>query len=91
MREYLDRCSRTTHSLPGSLTWKRRNGSEIPTRCDGSLVEPGPEPVIYLRCRPRKEAVERFGSLNDTIQALSREVQQRRSAAGTKLPLPRVR
>jgi two-component system, cell cycle sensor histidine kinase and response regulator CckA len=78
VRDYLARCARTMQSLPGSLIWQRADRAVL-TRCDGSLVTAGPEPVIFLRCRQQREAIERFASLNQTIQALSREVQQRRA------------
>lgn len=83
VRAYLDRCARSKQLVPGGLTWRAWDGRPVEIRCDGAVVRPreddGPA-VVFLRCRPRTEATDQFVLLNQKIEALTKEVVERRKA-----------
>jgi signal transduction histidine kinase len=76
VRSYLAACSRTNSPIPGALV--RPDGSRI--RCDGAVVEPGAHPILLLRLTDGSTAASEFHALNERIEALHREVRQRRKA-----------
>ncbi len=80
-RHFLETASRTRSTVPGVLTWKREGGGTLETRCDAAVVEPAEgnrKAMVYVRCRPKQEALGRFLALNEQIRALSKEIQDRR-------------
>lgn len=82
VERFLHLCSRSRQLLPGALCWKSQQ-TRIDTRCDGAALRPrqGPqEALIFLRCRPRNEAVDQFIVLNQKITALSKEILERKRA-----------
>jgi signal transduction histidine kinase len=76
LRSYLAACSRTNEAIPGAI--KLRNGPRL--RCHGALVEAGERPVLLLRLQEGESAATEFHALNSRIEALNREVRERRRA-----------
>jgi len=80
---YLLLSSRTREPLPGSINLCAANGESCEMGCEGRLLRPrtADEPaVLFLVCRRKEEAAERFTLLNEKIAALSREIAERRRA-----------
>ncbi|CAN5757232.1 hypothetical protein BH23GEM9_BH23GEM9_32430 [soil metagenome] len=77
---YLSMCARTSAPLPGALSLLLADGQSARYRCQGALVQPGPDPLLLVRLVPGKTASERFLALNDKIQLLNREIHERRRA-----------
>jgi two-component system CheB/CheR fusion protein len=78
---YLKVCSRSRELIPGSLTWRTRDGQLLPYRCEGAVLQPrsgDTAACILLRCRPKEEAVHRFTLLDQKITDLTREITERK-------------
>ncbi len=76
---YLRLCSRTRDLLPGSLTFRNRRPEGIVCRVEGALLESTADSgVLILRIFSRGDATRAFRTLNERIDALNREVLQRR-------------
>jgi signal transduction histidine kinase len=78
VRRLLDQFSRSGSSVPGSV--RLAGGDMARLRCDGAVVEPGPDPLLMLRLKPGETASLRFLELNHRIAALHREIRERRRA-----------
>lgn len=81
--EYLRRCARTRSLLLGAATHHRKDGSEVPYRCEGALFEPragDAEAVILLRFLHKESSSSRFVSLTQKIGELSGEISRRQRA-----------
>jgi signal transduction histidine kinase/CheY-like chemotaxis protein len=80
---YLRLCARSRQFVPGAFSGSDGVGEPVEFRCDGAVVTArteAAEPLLFLRCRPKAEAVDRFALLNQKIAALSREVLERQKA-----------
>jgi signal transduction histidine kinase len=81
---YLQDCSRTSTFVLGALTLRAGNGqSVLHCRCEGArapTVSPGDAVHILLRLKPAEDASRSFLLLNQQIQALRKEIRQRRQA-----------
>jgi signal transduction histidine kinase/CheY-like chemotaxis protein len=78
---YLRLCSRSRQPVPGALAWPDDGRGPAQLRCDGMVLIPrdgGEAPVLFIRCRPRAEATDPFVLLNQKIEALSREIVERK-------------
>ncbi|MDP2274347.1 MAG: ATP-binding protein [Archangium sp.] len=79
--DYLRLCSRSRQLVPGAFNWRRPGGAPVETRCDGTVLVPAAptEPaLLFICCRPKAEATDHFGLLNQKIEALSHEIIERR-------------
>ncbi|HEX2077946.1 MAG TPA: ATP-binding protein [Longimicrobium sp.] len=75
--------ARSGAMLPARLVLRRPAGAAEPFRCEGAAVVPAPSrgaTLLVLRLRPHAAASEHFLHLNHRIDALSREVHDRRVA-----------
>jgi signal transduction histidine kinase len=79
VRRCLAQFSRSSSPLPSALRLADRATAQT-LRCDGALVEPGPDPLLLLRLKPGETAGVRFLALNERIAALNREIRERRRA-----------
>lgn len=77
-RSYLATCARTGSALPGSLLLRASENGRF--SCHAGAVQSGDSPVILLRFQSRHSAASQFRVLNDRIDALNREVRERRRA-----------
>ncbi len=76
---YLEVCRRTRDLSPGSLTFKNGKPDGIACRVEGALFEATPEGgLLILRLSSKGEATRAFRTLNERIDALNREVTERR-------------
>jgi signal transduction histidine kinase/ActR/RegA family two-component response regulator len=81
--EYLRLWARSRQLLPGALRFQPADGEVLDIRCDGALLEPrsdGVEGLVFVRCRPQAEATDHFVLLNQKLEALSKEIIERRKA-----------
>jgi PAS domain S-box-containing protein len=82
---YLRGCSRSKELLPGSLVFQAPSGEGLPRRAEGAVFRPrrDDEPaLILLRLTAKETAAKQFLVLNQKIEELSREVQQRKKTQG---------
>jgi len=66
----------------GSLNW-RSNGSFVRCKCEGAVLQPRSSDnpaIILLRSNPKETATSRFILLNEKIDALAKEIRERRLA-----------
>lgn len=78
---YLEVCRRTRDLSPGSLTFNNGEPDGIACRVEGALFESTPEGgLLILRLSSKREATREFRTLNERIDALNREVTERRRA-----------
>lgn len=80
-REYLRMCARSRQPVPGSFGWTDEAGQAVQLRCDGMVLLPREEDreaLLFLRCRPRVDAGDPFVLLNQKIEALTREIIERK-------------
>ena len=80
---YLQRCSKTSDPVFGSLTLRRSDGGELACRSDGCVVDPASDAsraVILLRLAPKDLSVGQFLTLNQKIEQLGREILYRKKA-----------
>lgn len=83
VHDFLRLCARSRQLMPGSFTWSGADGRPVEMRCDGAVLVPRTETspaVLFIRCRPKAEATDRFALLNQKIADLSREVLERKKA-----------
>jgi signal transduction histidine kinase len=73
----LQQFSRSSSPQPCALALA---GSGARIRCNGALVEAGPDPLLLLRLQAGESASDRFIALNERIGALNREIRERRRA-----------
>src|ERR1700679_1477149 len=79
VNRYLELCCRTRDLIPGSLTFKNRDPEGIACRVEGALFESAPDGGgLILRIFSKGEATRAFRTLNERIDALNREVMQRK-------------
>lgn len=86
---YLGACARARALLPGAFTLRAAGGARR-CRCDGALVHaaaPAEESLLLLRLRYADAASTRFVLLNQQIEELSREVNERRRIEAERLEL----
>jgi PAS domain S-box-containing protein len=70
--------------MPGSLTFRNDTPDGIACRIEGALFEPAPDGgVLILRIFSRGDATRAFRTLNERIEALNREVTQRKRTEAT--------
>jgi signal transduction histidine kinase len=86
---YLGACARGRFLLPGAFTVRGPGGAAFRCRCDGALLGAGPpdESLVLLRLRYADAASTRFVLLNQQIEELSREVDERRRVEAERLEL----
>jgi signal transduction histidine kinase len=86
---YLEACARGRFLLPGAFTVRGPAGATFRCRCDGALLCGGPpdESLVLLRLRYADAASTRFVLLNQQIDELSREVDERRRVEAERLEL----
>jgi PAS domain S-box-containing protein len=79
----LARWRRTTEFTPASLTWRLPGADSIPTRCDGALADPSGAGAgnLLVRVLPKQLSNARFFALNQKIEQLAREVNERKRMA----------
>jgi PAS domain S-box-containing protein len=80
---FLVQCQRSRELLPGALTIRRDDGSTVPCRAEGALFSPRTEAApaqVLLRLLPKEMTTSRFLVLNERIDALNREIAERRRA-----------
>lgn len=80
--QYLLRWQRTSELQPGAMVLRRRDGSSIRCRAEGALLQ-FPErrqPLILLRLLGQDTTTSHFIELNERIEALNREIAERRRA-----------
>ncbi|MGK4002843.1 ATP-binding protein [Sorangium sp. So ce1036] len=83
VQRYLGLCARSRAMVVGALAFRAGSGALRECRVDGALVRPrdGASPaLVLLRCRLKAEATPGFAVLNERIEALSREINDRRRA-----------
>lgn len=81
VQAYLRQCSRTKSFLPGALTFYQTDRGPVPFRAEGAMYagRDGDRPAqVLLRLTSKQEAESRFHALNQQINKLSLEVDQRR-------------
>lgn len=81
VQDYLRQCSRTKSFLPGLLTFYQADDVSAPFRAEGALYarRDGNTPAqVLLRLVSKQAAESRFSALNQQIDNLSKEVDQRR-------------
>lgn len=81
VQDYLRQCSRTKSFLPGLLTFYQADEVPVHFRTEGALYarRDGDTPArVLLRLVSKQAAESRFAALNQQIDKLSREVEQRR-------------
>lgn len=77
----LQRASRSTRFLPGSLTLVTGSGRVLACRCDGALYKAAPLPMLVaLRLRPKEQASSEFLALREKIRELSIQIAARKRA-----------
>lgn len=79
--DYLQSCSRSGAMTIGSLTLRTGQGTGSPFRCEGAVVRPWSKEspaLIFLRLRAKQSASTSFLLLNNKIDALGREVRERK-------------
>lgn len=78
LSDYLRTCAQSRRMILGTLTFSGHEGKDIPCRSQGAVVQPrsSENPAILL-LRLEKRAGSKFVVLNQKIQALSKEIQQR--------------
>jgi signal transduction histidine kinase len=86
---YLRACARGRFLVPGAFTVRGAAGATFRCRCDGGLLCAGPpdESLVLLRLRYADAASTRFVLLNQQIEELSREVDERRRVEAERLEL----
>ncbi len=83
VEEWLRASSRSRKLIPGSLGFRRGNGTSIHCRADGAVYSPasaGEVAAVLVRLTPRREAVDPFLDLNLRIEELKTEVGRRKQA-----------
>lgn len=81
VRDYLRLCSRTKSFLPGLLTFFQADNVQVSFRAEGALYarREGDTPAqVLLRLVSKQAAESRFAALNQQIDKLSKEIDQRR-------------
>jgi signal transduction histidine kinase/ActR/RegA family two-component response regulator len=79
--EYLQTCSSSRAMILGSLTLRTNQGEESLYRCEGAVLQPWSKQspaLIFLRLKPKQSASTSFLLLNNKIDALGREIRERR-------------
>ncbi len=82
-RLYLQRACGSRQSTPGTLLFRRADGSEITYQCHGNLVQPahaGDAAILGLRCRARSDTLAPFLRLNQRLDELKEEIVRRQQA-----------
>jgi PAS domain S-box-containing protein len=78
---FLELCQRSRNLFPGALIFKGGTGTGISCRVEGALFStPDEKGYVLLRLFLKEEATRRFRTLNDRIEALNREVLERKRA-----------
>jgi PAS domain S-box-containing protein len=73
--------SRTRELVPGALVLKHGNGTVLPCRTEGALLEMTPNgSVLLFRIFSKDRATQRFRELNERIEALHQEILNRKRA-----------
>jgi len=83
VREYLRICSRSRHPVPTGLGWIAADGKIINMRADGNVLKPRTPhapAILFIRLKPRADSSDPFLLLNQKIEALSKEVFDRKKA-----------
>lgn len=83
VKRFLRTCSRSREMCIGALTLRTSSGEISIYRCEGAVLKPRSDSVpsiLLLRFRPRESASSRFLLLNEKIDALGREIRERRRA-----------
>ncbi|HYE75134.1 MAG TPA: PAS domain-containing protein, partial [Blastocatellia bacterium] len=83
VKQYLHACSSSREMCLGSLTLRSATGALNHYRCEGAVLRPrtGETPsLILLRLKPKASASHSFLLLNEKIDALSKEIRERRRA-----------
>jgi PAS domain S-box-containing protein len=76
----LELSRRSRDLFPGALTFKEKTG-ELACKIQTALFSASPEEhMLLFRVFPKVEALERFRTLNERIDALNREVVERKRA-----------
>jgi PAS domain S-box-containing protein len=78
---FLRLCGRSRDLLPGALTCKTATGEHLRCRVEGarlSLNSENARGTLLLRIFPKRAEQSRFSVLNDRIEALHREILERR-------------
>jgi PAS domain S-box-containing protein len=84
VNRYLELCRRTRDLLPGSLTFRNGKPEGVACRVEGALFESAPDGgVLILRIFSKGDATRAFRTLNERIDALNREVMQRKRTEAT--------
>jgi PAS domain S-box-containing protein len=77
----LELSGRSRDLFPGALTFKGKNEDGLPCKVQAARFSSRPEErMLFLRLFPKEEALERFKTLNERIEALHREVTERKRA-----------
>lgn len=83
VQRYLGLVSKSRAMVVGALAFRAGSGAPCVCRVDGALVRPRDDAspaLVLLRCRPQAEAMPGFTVLNERIEALSRDINDRRRA-----------
>ncbi len=81
VERYLLNCSRSAQMIPGLLSFSLPGEPPTPIRLEGAVFRPwSPEEpaLVVLRLKPKTAAESRFILLNEKIEELGREVNERR-------------
>ena len=81
VKGYLNACARSREMVLGALTLQRKDGQTSDYRCEGAVLRPwSPEAaaLILLRLKSKASTSSRFILLNQKIDELGREIQNRR-------------
>ena len=80
---FLSASARSGAAVPGRLTLRAPDGAARAYRCEGAVLRPWSEDapaLLVIRLRPHEDAAEHFVLLNRKIEALTREIFERRRA-----------
>lgn len=81
--EFLRNCSRSRQMNIGALHLRDENGQNSICRCEGALLEPADEnkaAKIFLRLKPTESSSRQFSLLTEKINALNKEILERKRA-----------
>lgn len=81
--KYLQTCSQSRSMVLGSFNFHSKNGAVFICRTQGAVIRPWSDQspaVLLLRLKEQSNASNNFILLNQKIEELSKEVQQRRQA-----------
>jgi signal transduction histidine kinase/CheY-like chemotaxis protein len=80
---FLQNCSRSRQMLIGALRLRGENGENSLCQCQGALLEPAGDnkaAKIFLRLKPEESSSRQFALLTEKIDALNKEILERRRA-----------